>query len=132
MKENNIFFILNSKVIINTIEYIFIGNEKSKIEIFRDLSSALPKLFSEPQVVVYEFNTEITKDENWFAIKKLRSVLPDYITLIVFSEEIEEIKEVVASEIKTIKVVEQDSFFLDNLFSVISTVLENQTVYYQM
>ena len=92
----------------------------------------MPEVYREPQIVVYESNTTISNDENKHAIKKLRSVLPDYISLVVFSEEIGPLKEWISTGNKTIRIVEQDNFFLDNLFGVISAELKNQSVYYHM
>ncbi len=134
MKENNIFFILHSKVILNTIEYVFIGDEEADIELFSDVSSAMPELVKEPRIVVYEIDKEKGRDDNLHVIRKLRSTLPDYISLIVFGKEetIVGIEDELSSEMKPVKTVLQDNFFLDNLFNTISKEQKGHTVLYQM
>lgn len=132
MKENSIFFILQSRVIIDTIEYIFIGDEECDIEIYDEVGAALSELYREPQIVVYEINTNNSMEDEWHEVQKLRAVLPDFISLVVFNEEVEQLKEKAVTRAKPIKLVKKDSFFLDNLFNEISTEIKKQTVHYQM
>ncbi|MFW5656644.1 MAG: hypothetical protein ACOC3T_03390 [Bacteroidota bacterium] len=124
-KMNKVVFAVESKVIRDTLEYVFIGKEKYQLRLLPGLTQGIPFVGASVSLLVCECpNLDQEKMQGLFAkLNSLRKQLDKNIPLILFSENPDVLKGKIDSTNGNVRLVTLDHFFLDNLFHVMQEEL---------